>query len=237
MQKCRIALGMLGLLCAVLQIRAADAEGLSIDAVRALLVEHKKETISSVERPALALRRIRESRPTEVLLELYEQRDSTVCHLGGVSWAVVCQAIGSEPCVPSLVRGLADRDPGWRAFSSEALGQLDARQAVPHLLALLEDQAVVQLTCKEPRRVTNYVGSPSVALFASVALARMGRSDGVDHLLQHAARIKAEFADQPAILPRFPLPHVGELKKLSGQDLGDELDALDSWKQWFEEHE
>jgi hypothetical protein len=209
---------------------------LGIDATRALLVAYNSELLESrLPKSTNVLARIRRLKPIESRVALYESRDSSVCHLGGVFWAEVCKAIESEACVPSLVRGLDDPDPGWRSFSSEALGYLEARRVVPDLLELLQDQAVVQLACEDPRTVISYAGNPSVAVFASSALARMGRADGIDLLLEHAARLKAEFADRPAILSTVPLPHVEEFRRLSSQDFGDEFNDLEAWVQWFEE--
>jgi hypothetical protein len=196
-----------------------------------LLRDHYAESVSAVLREPYALPRIRHLKPVESLMALYDRRDGTVCRLGGSSWAEICRTIGPESCVFALIRDLSDDDPGWRAFAAEALGELETEESIPHLLDLLGDREVVRLACEDPRTVVSIVGEAPVALIAAEALAEMGRPDGVDLLLEYAARIRALFGDRPSALPRMPLPYADAFRRLSGEDFGDDLE---SWQRWFD---
>lgn len=180
-----------------------------------LLDEYYRETVQSVDDPGKpdALDKLRRMKPVAELLSLYAQRNEGVLRLRGEFWATVCVAVGPAAFVKPLLASLRDRDPRWRSLSAEALGALREEAAIPDLLALLGDGETVP----------GVAGEPTVAVFAASGLAKLGRPDGVQLLLSHAAANK-----------HWPLMFLDDFRGLSGQDFGENLEA---WKDWFRSHD
>ena len=110
----------------------------------------------------------------------------------------------------ALMRGLRDSSPEWRAFSCQALGSLGDPTVVSSLLPLLHDDTIVR----------GHAGDGTVAVSAAVALAHLGRSEGVPLLLSHTEKIAQH----------WHLAYVELFKARSSEDCGNDLDA---WKTWF----
>ena len=121
-------------------------DSVTLEDTRELLRAYRHEIVQSVHRASegpSALEVVRDGTHTANLVRLFILRDDSVYRLHGAFWAETCRAAGASKCVPSLVAGLKDPDPKWRAFSAGALGNLGEASAVPELVDLLWDTEVV----------------------------------------------------------------------------------------------
>jgi HEAT repeat protein len=111
---------------------------------------------------ALALGQMASPGTTSILVEALKDGDPET--RGYVVWAL--GAAGARSAVPHLLPQLKDADAGIRKVTAYTLGHLRAEEAALHVLPLLNDvQSDVQWN-------------------AAIALAQMGRRDGLPILLQ-----------------------------------------------------
>lgn len=180
-----------------------------------LLQEYRIETLSSVIDPSKpsVLAEFRKLKPEKELLLLYEQRDKVVLELGGTFWGIVCKQVNPSAFVPSLIKDLNHSKPRMRVFACEALEYLGEQSAVPHLKEKLRDKAIVP----------GYAANPSVAFFATKALASLGHPDGIEILL-------AQAENDPEYWHLWSLKH---FQWFSGKDFGKDLQR---WKSWFRDN-
>lgn len=184
---------------------------ISDEELKKVLSSYREAIFSSLrsDAPISALLTLREKKPVEQLINLYQERDTAVMDLGGTFFGIVCRYVGAEHFVKVLGDDLDNSDPRLRMFACNALAELDDDKVVPMLESCLDDDATV------PGFLDGRIN-----FSAACGLAWQGNSEGFPILFEWAER-------NPKYWEHNVLVH---FRRFSGKDLGTDLEA---WRKHF----
>jgi hypothetical protein len=191
--------------CRELTIAPGNFTEESLERVRQLLREYRRQTLSSVRRfddhGPDPLGELAATGPIEEILHLYKQRDPVVRDLGGTFFGIVAAEVDPERFQRLFVKDLGDDDVAQRKFVCEALRYNWTPDAMNGLKSLLK--------------------KAGADIEASFTLAGRGYVEGIPTLMAYA---KSEKHWTSNVLPCF--------RQCSDQDFGKDLQAW--WRHFHE---